>query len=267
MGESCDSWFDGCNSCRVMGYSLACTRKYCANPGKAYCKDSADCPLKDTYGNCVEESCDSWFDGCNSCRITDKGLACTKMSCASPVKAYCKDSADCPLKDTYGNCVEESCDSWFDGCNSCRVMGDSLACTMMYCGSPGKAYCNHAADCPMKDTYGNCIEKGCSTWYDGCNNCVIDSTTSKLQCTKKFCLRPKKPKCGDVRIGTSDFETARQDVEGVQKSKRKRKGKRGKKNVGNSRRRTKKTKMTKSKKSKKSKKIKKSRGRTSRNAK
>ena len=26
---------------------------------------------------------------------------------------------------------------------------------------------------PSRDMYGNCVEPGCRSWFDGCNNCLV----------------------------------------------------------------------------------------------
>ncbi len=117
----------------------------------------------------VPEGCTSWFDGCNTCRVTNGQLgACTKMACkaqeAEPmcktyapgfgeskaaVEATAPENGDTPAPDTIpetkrtaGAEVPESCKIWFDGCNSCVVMGGKLrGCTSKVCKSPGPASC------------------------------------------------------------------------------------------------------------------------------
>ena len=38
--------------------------------------------ISDNYGNLVPNSCQTWFDGCNTCRVNEEGtMACTKMAC------------------------------------------------------------------------------------------------------------------------------------------------------------------------------------------
>jgi len=47
----------------------------------------------DSYGNCVDEGCASWFDGCNTCNVgTDGVLACTRMACEKDGEAKCLDT-------------------------------------------------------------------------------------------------------------------------------------------------------------------------------
>ena len=52
------------------------------------------CPsgITDSYGNCVDEGCASWFDGCNTCNVgTDGALGCTRMFCEEPGDGKCMD--------------------------------------------------------------------------------------------------------------------------------------------------------------------------------
>ena len=54
----------------------------------------SDCPsgTTDSNGNCVDEGCASWFDGCNTCNVgTDGALGCTRMFCEEPGDGKCMD--------------------------------------------------------------------------------------------------------------------------------------------------------------------------------
>ena len=55
--------------------------------------------------------------------------------------------------------------------------------------------------CPtFRDSWGNCIEKGCQQWFDGCNTCSTQSDNT-LQCTEKLCYQMEKPsRCIDNQI-------------------------------------------------------------------
>merc|ERR1712151_1190309 len=67
---------------------------------------------------------------------------------------------------------------------------------MGFCDRASVAKCN---DCQLKDSYGNCVPEGCSSWYDGCNMCGLDN--GMLRCTMKYCFQPDAPKCNDVQAG------------------------------------------------------------------
>jgi hypothetical protein len=182
---------------------------------------------KDTYGNCIPETCESWYDGCNNCGVMTNGLLrCTLMWCQDPREAKCNkyssppspspspssgvSSCESDIKDSYGNCVPATCETWFDGCNNCGVMdGGLLRCTKKFCmlrqeekctkytsssppsPSPSRSPSSGVSSCgdgyfERKDTYGNCVPEMCETWSDGCNSCgVMDG--GLLRCTRRWC--------------------------------------------------------------------------------
>jgi hypothetical protein len=42
--------------------------------------------IKDSYNNIVPNSCSAWYDGCNTCKVTENGmLACTRMFCPEEI--------------------------------------------------------------------------------------------------------------------------------------------------------------------------------------
>ena len=79
-------------------------------------RPTTDCPsgITDEYGNCVDEGCASWYDGCNTCSVRDGSLdACTEMYCETPEEPKCLDSdangcADDPTW-CYGDCSPNDC--------------------------------------------------------------------------------------------------------------------------------------------------------------
>lgn len=48
-----------------------------------------------------------------------------------------------------------------------------------------------------RDGYGNCIDPGCTLWYDGCNTCRVSADQATSACTEMFCERPGKAECRD----------------------------------------------------------------------
>ena len=102
--------------------------------------------IKDSYGNIVPNTCSSWFDGCNNCMVGENGLlACTLMFCENPSEPKCNEpTEDTQIKDSYGNIVPNTCNSWFDGCNNCMVGENGLlACTKMFCENLSEPKCNN----------------------------------------------------------------------------------------------------------------------------
>jgi hypothetical protein len=119
--SDCESYHDGCNTCSIQdGLLEACTEMYCETPKEPRCLDVVvsgptgekccgggsscgyvfvdgkcvhvtDTCLKDAYGRCVPDDCASYFDGCNTCSVGEKGLGCTLMACETPSEAKCLD--------------------------------------------------------------------------------------------------------------------------------------------------------------------------------
>jgi len=91
-------------------------------------------------GECstIPKSCTSWYDGCNTCFVTDGEIGgCTKKACEVLETPYCRE---------YKQDVPKDCVSWFDGCNNCGAKDGNLTmCTLMYCETPSEPYCREFA--------------------------------------------------------------------------------------------------------------------------
>ena len=63
---------------------LAACNKYSSPPSPPPSSSVSPCEsdIKDSYGNCVPATCETWFDGCNNCGVMLNGLLhCTKKFC------------------------------------------------------------------------------------------------------------------------------------------------------------------------------------------
>tara|TARA_Y100000817_G_C16860454_1_gene545554 strand:+ start:2896 stop:3969 length:1074 start_codon:yes stop_codon:yes gene_type:complete len=92
--------------------------------------------VRDNWGNCIDEGCNQWFDGCNTCSVEDDTLSCTEIMCYKENKkeGHCLDNdvVTIPL----------NCASWYDGCNTCSVHeGELQACTLMMCFTQNEPHC------------------------------------------------------------------------------------------------------------------------------
>jgi len=130
------------------------------------------CPtFRDSWGNCVDEGCNSWNDGCNTCDVNDNILEnCSENVC------YTKPSQA-------GNCMDdvqpeifipEDCLTWYDGCNSCSVNDGLLeACTMMYCFTTNDPHCTQYVSSEL--TQGDICYRFCEdlseTYIDRTEDC------------------------------------------------------------------------------------------------
>ena len=106
-----------------------------------------DCPSgnTDSYGNCVDEGCASWFDGCNTCNVgTDGALGCTRMYCDPRAlgEAKCMDTP--PIVGGPGDDDHDCC-------------GGGSACGWGWCEAQGK--CTQVWECEPDPT----IEVGNAT--------------------------------------------------------------------------------------------------------
>lgn len=99
--------------------------------------------VRDQRGNCVEEGCRSWSDGCNTCIVNDNIIQeCTEEVCygPTPTASQCI-SKDKPITPSESN-IPHNCATWFDGCNTCSVQdGHIQMCTLMACFRRSKPYC------------------------------------------------------------------------------------------------------------------------------
>jgi len=95
------------------------------------------CPtFRDSWGNCVDEGCQQWYDGCNTCsRQSDDTLQCTEQMCYQMENvAHCLDNNE-PT-------IPHNCMTWYDGCNTCGVSDGQLTmCTLMACFTNNEPYC------------------------------------------------------------------------------------------------------------------------------
>lgn len=146
--------------------------------------------FRDTWGNCIEEGCNQWFDGCNSCSVDDNTLiSCTEEVCFRPdTEARCLDEVNTIT-------IPNNCATWYDGCNTCSVHeGELMACTLMMCFTQNEPHCetfttgalhggdlcyrfcedgsqtpiNRQEDCPKGTICGSSSQSMIS--YDNCGN-------------------------------------------------------------------------------------------------
>ncbi len=115
--------------------------------------------VRDSWGNCVIEGCNHWYDGCNSCEMDENRLICTEKMCSVKKDAYC-------LDDT--NEVPRNCITWYDGCNTCSVNDGNIGgCTMMYCFTTNEPYCQAFTSGELR--YGEICYRFCE---DGSQNSI-----------------------------------------------------------------------------------------------
>jgi hypothetical protein len=93
------------------------------------------------------------------------------------LEAKCTKDAEV-MVDANGNIITPGCQSWFDGCNTCKVgeLGAPMACTMMACDATSM----QPAKCMDEDSLviakENCAKAG-GTWSVEQNSCFEDPST------------------------------------------------------------------------------------------
>ena len=169
--KNCATWNDGCNTCEVNreGALGACTMMYCFTQNTPICTSyyinedlcltNSDCdsdkfcrPTSSHYNSLKE--CVNYANENDSCggftipnmqNICNPSLECVNtfgpMIADAPgtCKRPCKNNE---LRDQYGNCIDNDCQVWFNGCNTCRINQNNLFCTEMFCDTPSEAHCH-----------------------------------------------------------------------------------------------------------------------------
>ena len=111
---------------------------------------------------------------------------------------HCGCTTGCPTIDCSShNIVEEG-----DSCGGFRMIRsiceDGLECvnTMgpMVADAPGT--CMPICD-TIRDQWGNCVDEGCNSWYDGCNTCDINNNNLE-NCSENICVDKGVPGCKDI---------------------------------------------------------------------
>ena len=202
--EDSESWHKKATPSKDCAWVASYAEQRCSVVGDDESLGSEGCPA--ACGSCeaaslvveLEASC---FDDRVDPIVVGLATAAPTRGADASVRA---DESSCATAvDAYGNCVDEGCTAWYDGCNRCRARDGFLACTEMYCASPGAAYCADATDAPVAaascstvvDAYGNCVDAGCASWYDGCNRCMV--MDGGLACTRMYCAEPLAASCAD----------------------------------------------------------------------
>lgn len=91
----------------------------------------------------------------------------------------------------------------YNECGSaCRNQPDAEICTLQcvaYCSFNNETNEENNNDSMLfLDSYGNEIPQNCSSWFDGCNNCMV-SEDGTAACTKMYCEEPTQAKCREYR--------------------------------------------------------------------
>jgi hypothetical protein len=191
--QDCTSWNDGCNTCGVSNGAVQfCTEMACFRQGTPFCAQ---------------------FEDGTACRDADCSAA--HATIADPAASgSCSTDADCAAgfcrPTTFQYDGPKECVPFSPAGSSCGGMmppnmqsrcAPDLECvnTMaMMMDAPGTCGPACPSDSPGRDQWGNCIEAGCQTWFDGCNTC----TDNGRSCTEQWCNTRGTAECRDNVAGS-----------------------------------------------------------------
>lgn len=171
-GETCGGYmpYDMVNHC-ADGLECVYTMGPMIADAPGTCMETCS-TFRDAWGNCVDEDCHSWNDGCNVCEVNSNVLEnCSENAC------YMKPSEEGRCMDTETSedtTIPMDCLTWYDGCNTCSVNNGILgACTMMYCFRNDESRCLQFLDSELSqgDICYRFCEDGSESSIDNSENC------------------------------------------------------------------------------------------------
>jgi len=143
---------------------------------------------RDSWGNCIDEGCSTWFDGCNTCLLSDDNqIGCSEKMCYEKSDAYCMDEEETSQ-------IPKNCVTWYDGCNTCSTnKGKLQGCTMMMCFTQNEPYCQvfTSGDLHLGDLCYRFCEDGSQTPINRQNDCPLGT-----ECTSKQLSMISFDNCG-----------------------------------------------------------------------
>jgi len=187
---------DNCNDCMCKEAGNACNKKVCPDSATPRNAEADKCVDKDGILYKKGESY-THVDGCNKCKCTEHGGACSKKLCIK------QDVREKMCVDTTGR-ERTVNDTWLDQCNRCVCGPLGAVCTEKFCGEIS----GQSGDKPCKDHNDQNRNPG-DTWLteDSCNICSCKGDDTPPTCTKVGCrvrlARLIKADSGSVSFGSA----------------------------------------------------------------
>jgi len=193
---------DACNQCKCIESGSACTKRLCPSDASSRSAEANKCVDNKGVLHAVNETY-THVDGCNTCKCSSFGGACTRKFC---VKKENRVVSSCLDSDGNEKALNEE---WLDkdGCNNCVCGILGSICTEKLCGvhrtyenekdqvkvhefihNEHGTIVDESGDQYCKDDKGNTQWPG-NTWLteDSCNVCHCIGNGSAPLCSKMGC--------------------------------------------------------------------------------
>jgi hypothetical protein len=192
--------------CRMMCPPFSCEPNQCAQRIRNCCdykcvdnKKIITDNLEIPYG-CVE-----WFDGCNTCSVTNGLIGlCTLKLCSIKHQPKCIvfSSKHRRLQTNTLQQFPDGCTQWFDGCNTCHRQGptDPFSCTMMMCFQRGTPNC-----LSYSPGYTNRPVINVSPNFGRCASGFCENPNDCPRCQSGYICRPAQSICAGTCYGTCQY--------------------------------------------------------------
>lgn len=170
-------------------FQQGCVKRF-DNAARDYIQKTHAHPEPDLPKNCVAAN-----DGCNSCGVKQGVIqGCTKLGClmGAAKKPVCTKTA--AVHKALPSQVAKNCHIYFDGCQKYYTIDGKFYDPNEPIGAKPNQRCDAVAGgCVsyysqnLNDTRNVInIPAGCTSWYDGCNSCVVENGAI-VMCTQRSC--------------------------------------------------------------------------------
>ena len=176
---------------------------YCSSSNIQACNRKCDIP------ECPNDKCAMRVGNCCD-YVCMEDIGCPE-ECPPPIP--------CPLPLLQGGCqymppLVNNC-GCSSGCGTIDCSRHHLLNPGEECGPYTNGICGEGYECVynidsvrtcqptcenVRDHNGNCVNRGCSLWFDGCNTCIVNDKEKLLECSNELCnTKDLLPTCVDPK--------------------------------------------------------------------